>query len=324
MPLIDPSELIARYPLEEHLRFADDYFKGREEHLYLYQKPFYHPQDCAPLVTNVGQLLAGAQLESGMRVLEFAAGSCWLGRLLAQLGCVVTCSDASATALEIGKVLFAKYPPVAPHYPAPTFSVFGGARLDFADASFDRVIVNDAFHHVPNIPAILAEFHRVLDDDGVVAMSEPGRSHSRSEASQYEMSTFSVLENDIVLEDLWRDAREVGFRDIRICPVLRQPQMNIEEYLACINGDIPARVTRGLIQDTFNHSIFFLHKQPVREVKPIDVTIPRIMLREDFDEAFYLEAYPDVVAAIGKGLFADAWQHYERHGRDEGRRGKPR
>ncbi|MBK6649307.1 MAG: class I SAM-dependent methyltransferase, partial [Betaproteobacteria bacterium] len=167
---------------------------------------------------NLGQLFCGAKLEAGMRVLDFAAGSCWLSRILVQMGCLVSCCDASATALEIGKELFRKYPPVAGSYSPPDFCVFDGETLPFADGAFDRVLVNDAFHHVPNMATVLAEFARVLTPDGIVAMSEPGRYHSRTEESQFEMKTFDVIENDVVLEDLWDMARGLGFADIRISP----------------------------------------------------------------------------------------------------------
>lgn len=39
----------------------------------------------------------------------------------------------------------------------------------------------------------------------------------------------------------------------------------------------------------------------------------------EFDEDWYLNAYPDVAAAVRNGGFASGWQHYEQHGRSEGR-----
>jgi glycosyltransferase involved in cell wall biosynthesis len=121
---IRPGDLIQRHSVAEHLRLADAYFKGREDHLYLYQKPFVSPQECGPLLSNLGQLFAGAKLEAGMRVLDFAAGSCWLSRILVQMGCQVTSCDASTIALEIGKELFRKYPPVAESYSAARLLCF--------------------------------------------------------------------------------------------------------------------------------------------------------------------------------------------------------
>ena len=40
---------------------------------------------------------------------------------------------------------------------------------------------------------------------------------------------------------------------------------------------------------------------------------------DPFDEIWYLQTYPDVEAGIQAGLFDSGWQHYDWHGRDEGR-----
>jgi SAM-dependent methyltransferase len=318
---IEPKDLIDRHTVAEHVAFADAYFEGRGGHNYLYQKPFYHPRDCAPAVINLGQLLAGLRLQTGMHVLDFAAGSCWLSRILVQLGCEVTSCDASVKVLEIGKELFKRYPPVMDNPREPRFLPFDGVRLDLPDASLDRVVVNDAFHHIPNVGEVLAEFFRVLKPGGLVGMSEPGRFHSKTEASQYEMRTFNVIENDFVLEDVWAKAQAAGFEDIEICPVLRHPMLNMAQYKACIKGEVPPILTQSLIEDTTNHSIFFLHKTYPTEKDRLSA-VPDVTSREDFNEPFYLSQYPDVVKAIEEGLFRDGWAHYERYGRNEGRRGR--
>jgi SAM-dependent methyltransferase len=318
---IVPKDLIDRHTIAEHVEFADAYFEGRGGHNYLYQKPFYHPRDCAPAVSNLGQLLAGLRLENGLHVLDFAAGSCWLSRILIQLGCQVTSCDASVKALDIGRELFKRYPPVMLEPVEPTYLPFDGTRLAIGDANLDRVVVNDAFHHIPNAAAVLAEFFRVLKPGGIVGMSEPGRHHSQSPESQYEMRTFNVIENDFVLEDIWQLAQAAGFEHIEICPVLRHPMLSMEQYQACIQGDVPGQVIRSLIQDTTNHSIFFLHKTKSQAPDRYSV-VPEVSGREMFDEAFYLATYPDVAQAVQSGQFVDAWQHFERHGRAEGRRGR--
>lgn len=318
---IQPKDLIERYSVAEHVGFADAYFEGRGGHHYLYQKPFYHPRDCAPAVTNLGQLLAGMRLATGMHVLDFAAGSCWLSRILIQLGCQVTSCDASVKALEIGRELFKRYPPVMLDPVEPTYLPFDGSRLVMADASVDRIVVNDAFHHIPNMQTVLEEFYRVLKPGGIVGMSEPGRYHSQSVESQYEMRTFNVIENDFVLEDVWRAAQAVGFEHIEICPVLRQPMLSMDQYQACIRGEVPALLNQALVQDMTNHSIFFLHKTKPQDADRYSV-MTEVQGREGFDEVFYLKAYPDVAKAVQSGQFVDAWEHYERHGRAEGRRGR--
>ncbi len=41
----------------------------------------------------------------------------------------------------------------------------------------------------------------------------------------------------------------------------------------------------------------------------------------DFDEAQYLERYPDIAAAVAEGRVASGWVHFNAHGRAEGRQG---
>jgi hypothetical protein len=38
-----------------------------------------------------------------------------------------------------------------------------------------------------------------------------------------------------------------------------------------------------------------------------------------FDEAWYLQTYPDIASAVAAGAFGSGYQHYVHHGRLEGR-----
>lgn len=46
-------------------------------------------------------------------------------------------------------------------------------QLSFAERSFDAVLVNDIFEHVPDLPKVLGEIHRVLDTGGVLLSTFP-------------------------------------------------------------------------------------------------------------------------------------------------------
>ena len=63
----------------------------------------------------------------------------------------------------------------------------------------DRVVINDGFHHIPNVEQTIEEIYRVLKPGGIAGFSKPGRFHSQTPQSQEEMLQFSVLENDINL-----------------------------------------------------------------------------------------------------------------------------
>ena len=58
--------------------------------------------------------------------------------------------------------------------------------------------------------------HRVLNADGVVAMSEPGQGHAASPTSIAETAATGVLENELVIEDIAALAEAVGFREVNV------------------------------------------------------------------------------------------------------------
>lgn len=234
--LIDVAELIARVTPEELAERAENYFRAVEEPEVLLAKPFRDAADAADLLTGFGQVLRGLRPYPGVRVLDFGAGTCWTSRYLTRLGCRVVALDVSPTALELGRRLFAEQPVPGDH-PEPEFLVFDGRRIDLPDASVDRVLSFDAFHHVPNPAEVLRELARVLRPGGLAAFSEPGDRHSRQPQSQYEMRHYGVVENDVVMEDVWAWAREAGFVDLRLCPVdTAPPWVDLETFRAVVAG----------------------------------------------------------------------------------------
>src|SRR5213075_419536 len=98
----------------------------------------------------------------------------------------------------------------------PQFLVFDGQHLDLPDASVERVLCLDAFHHVPNPDQVLAELGRVLEPGGIAGFAEPGPEHSRTPQSQYEMKTFGVIENDVDMKAVWEAAHRAGFTDLKV------------------------------------------------------------------------------------------------------------
>jgi SAM-dependent methyltransferase len=97
--------------------------------------------------------------------------------------------------------------------------VYDGRRLPLPDGACDKIVINDAFHHLPNPEELLGEMARVLTDGGIVAMSEPAPGHSQTEDSLREVETSGVLENEIVVEELDAAARRVGFTGAFLIPL---------------------------------------------------------------------------------------------------------
>ncbi|MEA2328240.1 MAG: hypothetical protein QOE68_3199, partial [Thermoanaerobaculia bacterium] len=204
----------------------------------------------------------GLRLVPGMTVLEFGAGTGWLSRFLTQLGCRVILLDVSATALTIARDLYERQPPIGER-PPPQFLQFDGRRIDLEDASVERIICFDAFHHAPNPDDVLREFGRVLKPGGIAAFAEPGPRHSRTPLSQFEMRTYGVIENDVDIHALWRTAQSCGFRDLKLALFHVPPfHVSLDDYEDLLAGGATATKwvasTRTFLRDVRS---FFLFKE---------------------------------------------------------------
>jgi ubiquinone/menaquinone biosynthesis C-methylase UbiE len=212
--MVDVREIIAKYTVEELCQESDNYFKRMPSWDALLAKPLSIPES-QHLLVEFAHLVHGLKLAPGMIVLDFGCGSAWTSRFLNQMGCSVISLDVSSTALEIGKKLKESHK-VFGKQPEHTFLLFDGRTIDLPDNSVDRIFCLEAFHHVPNQSEILHEMARVLKQGGIAGFSEPGPHHSTDNQSQFEMTNFRVIENDIVLDDIYPKALKAGFTDIKV------------------------------------------------------------------------------------------------------------
>ena len=265
--VVDVASLTAGTSIERLNRAAEEYFSSlsdREHHL---TKPFSQPHETPALLTGMAAVLQGLDLASGLTVLEFGAGTGWLSRYLTQLGCRTILLDVSPTALQIARELYDRLPIIGER-PAPQFLVFDGHHIDLPDGSVDRILCYHAFHHVPNPAAIIREFGRVLGAAGIAGFAEPGPRHSQSPFSQFEMRTYNVVENDVDVHDLWRVARDGGFRDVKLALFHGPPfHLSLPEFEDFLAGG--ATTTRWLTSTRVfmrNVRTFFLIKEGASRV----------------------------------------------------------
>lgn len=208
--------LVQDSTVEEFAAAAEAHFSqiNEDDRNFLLAKPLV--RGAAPgYFTRLGHLLHGLRLEPELRVLDFGAGSCWTTRFLTQLGTEAIALDVSPSALAIGKELFRRHPIIGDHM-EPRFLPYDGRHIDLEDGSVDRIFCHDAFHHVPNPAETLAEMGRVLKPGGWAGFVEPGPDHSKSKESQDEMRRFHVVENDIVIREIWDLAQGAGFTNIKL------------------------------------------------------------------------------------------------------------
>jgi len=234
---IDAQELNTTFTVEELARTAEDYYRTTLEFSDRYlAKPFADPQDAPDLLGSFAQLVAGLRLAPGLTVLDFGAGACWTTRCLTQFGCAAIALDVSASALELGRQLYARLPPIG-DLPAPQFLIFDGRRIDLPDASVDRILCFDAFHHVPNPAQAMLELGRILRPGGVAGFSEPGPHHSKGSRSQYEMKNYTALERDVVMNEVWKWARAAGFQHLELAVFNTEShRVPLEEFEDALRG----------------------------------------------------------------------------------------
>jgi SAM-dependent methyltransferase len=264
---IDVRALMKSLTQQELLAAAEAYFAFIVDPTFHLSKPFANVDDCPTHLTSFSKLLREGHFLRGHRVLEFGAGSCWAGRLLNQLGMAVTSLDISPSALALGERLKGERP-VYGRQPEHTFLLYDGIRIGLPDRSMDRVFCFDAFHHVANPEQTLRELARVLDDGGVAAFCEPGPLHSHTAESQREMRQYAVIENDVVIEDIWAAAQAAGFSDIYFSLQSESPvRLGYREFLAFrergFDDALADSLKTHIVQRNRDSTLFYLVKGAV-------------------------------------------------------------
>jgi len=265
--LIDPRQLMKELTVEELNQKAEQYFASRPAWDFQMAKPLAGITDTPALLIAFAHVFQGLDLVPGMTVLDFGAGSCWATRWLTQLGLRAIALDVSPTALKIGRKLYTRLPIIG-NRPAPKFLLSDGHRIDLPDASVDRIMCLDAFHHIANPDEVLAEMARILKPAGIAGFSEPGPHHSGQPQSQLEMRRFRVLENDIDAREIWFTAHKVGFARMQLAvfsvEAFLLPLVEFEDFLNL--GSASQRFAQFARNQMVERRLFFLHKTGVPPV----------------------------------------------------------
>ena len=175
---------------------------------------------------DIGVLIHWLRLSPGEMVLDFGAGSCWLSMFLHRFGCRTVAVDISRTVLELGRRIFERDPATDWNL-CPEFIPYDGHSLALDDESVDKIIIYDAFHHIPNQEEILRELSRVLKKTGIMAMCEPGRFHATTGSSFRNTTETGILENSIIVEDIADRAKACGFKYVTVVPISLQKSIEV-------------------------------------------------------------------------------------------------
>lgn len=129
-----------------------------------YDRDYHFGADVhAPGLTRLWHAVRHLEPLAGAQVLDVGCGVGWAAHLASERGAVVTGLDFSETALDLAARTVA----------GPGWVQGDGGRLPFTDASFDRLLSFGSLEHFPDVPAALAEVHRVLRPGGRAVLVVP-------------------------------------------------------------------------------------------------------------------------------------------------------
>jgi SAM-dependent methyltransferase len=247
--------------IDKFNKAAELYFRNHPDKSHFEKKPFHNMDETPSILLRLGIILQNLYVGPSHKVVDFGSGTCWLSLILNKLKISTFSVDVSASALAIGKNIFERDPYAnldVEHH----FIEFDGYHINIPDASIDRIICFDSYHHLPNTKTILHEFFRILVPGGIVAFAEPGEEHSQSLQSIHEKNNFGILENDVYIDKIWQEAQECGFTDFKIFPIGSASGMAIdfnqyEKYMEGCDRIFPHDKNRFHLR---GGQVFFLHK----------------------------------------------------------------
>lgn len=256
---MDVKELMRVYTVEELCQTAENYFRDKKDNPWMAQKP-YSIGNIQHDFPQLAFLIRGLNLQPGMTVVDYGSGTGWISRVLWRLGLNVISLDVSKTALEISQRLHEEEPK-RPGDGTIEYALFNGHNLPFKDKSIDRILCNDALHHVPNRAQVLKEYRRVLRDNGIAGFCEPGPHHSLIRASQDEMRKYKVVENDMPLNEIAAELKAARFAYTTV--MIHNAHANIfslEDWMNPINREsIKNTVGHAAMVRSEDVQIFFAH-----------------------------------------------------------------
>lgn len=85
--------------------------------------------------------------------------------------------------------------------------------LPLGDGAIEAVLGFDAFHHIPDRPRAMREFHRTMRHDGVIVLAEPSTAHDTTPAVMEVAAKYGTIEKGMDLIDVRNYVAGSGLED---------------------------------------------------------------------------------------------------------------
>jgi len=206
----------------------------------------------------------------GLPLLDFGAGTGWVSELFVRLGIPTVSFDIHQDLENCIQNRISNDNRL--NASIWKFHQGDGHKMPFSSDVFGHLCCYDTLHHMHSYNKVFEEFFRVLIPGGRAIFVEPGARHSHSPETMEFLSAQKQLdptwiERDVVLEDIDKIAKEVGFlKGIKIVPAPHPSALqtfSMNEWDQFRNGDEFTRLKMAdyLSQINYNERvIFFIEK----------------------------------------------------------------
>ena len=176
---------------------------------------------------HLARYLFAARFASGRTVLDAACGEGYGTALLGAAGA------EGATGIDIDEPTVAHARDTYPH----RFERADVAHLPFADDSFSLVVSFETLEHVEDAPAAVAEFRRVLADDGVLIASTPNSARYMAD-NEFHVREFTQEEFEQLLGLHFEELRMFYQQDWLTSAVLSEEQLRRDDHSSPLRAQL--------------------------------------------------------------------------------------
>jgi SAM-dependent methyltransferase len=170
---------------------------------------------------HVARYRLAAQLAAGRRVLDAGCGEGYGAALLRAAGAAsVVGVDIDEATIEHARDRY-----------GGEFQVADVADLPFDPGTFDLVSCFETIEHVADAPRAVAEFRRVLADDGVLVISTPNPDEYGTD-NEFHVREYTPDELDELLAEHFPDRRRLYQQNLLLSAILDEAQFRADEETA--------------------------------------------------------------------------------------------